>query len=120
MAEKILKSLTFPGINTKYIIPDVPEVDSTLSIEGAAADSKAVGEHIANKDNPHSVTAEQIGATYTNTNTYNVTSDSDVVAALNAEYALTPALGRRNFILQDNVGISNGLAGGVWLTNPKG
>ena len=39
MAEKALKSIKFPGIADTYTIP---VVDNTLSIEGAAADAKAV------------------------------------------------------------------------------
>lgn len=37
-------------------------LDPTLTLEGTAADAAAVGRHINNKNNPHGVTAEQIGA----------------------------------------------------------
>lgn len=61
-------------------LPAAVTVDDTLSVEGAAADAKAVGDefgaistflsdlyttstaHILNKSNPHSVTAAQVGA----------------------------------------------------------
>ena len=43
MAEKILKGINFPGLEDTYIIP---EVDSTLSKSGQAADAKAVGDAI--------------------------------------------------------------------------
>lgn len=59
MAEKQLKTLTFPGLSTTYVIP---EVDPTSSVSGNAADAKVVGDHIKDKDNPHGVTVEQIGA----------------------------------------------------------
>lgn len=59
MAEKQLKSIKFHGLNTTYVIP---EVDPTSSVSGDAADAKVVGDHINNKNNPHGVTAEQIGA----------------------------------------------------------
>lgn len=46
MAEKILKGINFPGLEDTYIIP---EVDSTLSKSGQAADAKVVGEALAGK-----------------------------------------------------------------------
>lgn len=39
MAEKALKTLKFPGIETIYTIP---EIDNTLNVSGAAADAAAV------------------------------------------------------------------------------
>ena len=46
MAEKILKGINFPGLEDTYLIP---EVDSTLSKSGQAADAKIVGEALAGK-----------------------------------------------------------------------
>ena len=46
MAEKILKGINFPGLEDTYLIP---EVDSTLSKSGQAADAKVVGEALAGK-----------------------------------------------------------------------
>ena len=45
MAERHLKSIKFPGLPYTYTIP---EIDSTLSIEGMAADAKQIGELINN------------------------------------------------------------------------
>lgn len=47
MAEKILKGIKFPGLEDIYIIPEASEVDETLSVSGAPADAKTVGEKIA-------------------------------------------------------------------------
>ena len=46
MANKLLKSITFPDLTDKYIIGD-----TTLSVAGAAADSKATGDALATKAN---------------------------------------------------------------------
>ena len=46
MAEKILKGIIFPGLEDTYI---VPEVDDTLSVPGASADAKVVGEALSGK-----------------------------------------------------------------------
>lgn len=43
MANKPLQSITFPKLPNKYI---VPQIDSTLSQAGKAADAKAVGDEI--------------------------------------------------------------------------
>lgn len=48
MAEKPLKSIKFLGLPDTYILP---EIDNTLSIEGMAADAKAVGDAIAEAGN---------------------------------------------------------------------
>lgn len=44
MANKNLKSITFPLLPDTYV---VPQVDDTLAITGRPADSKAVGDEIA-------------------------------------------------------------------------
>ncbi len=44
MAEKPLKSITFPGLPDKYTIP---QVDDTLTVAGSAADAAATGAAIA-------------------------------------------------------------------------
>ena len=44
MANKPLKSITFPGLTDKYT---VPVVDNTLAVTGAAADSKKVGDELS-------------------------------------------------------------------------
>lgn len=43
MANKPLKSIKFPGLTDTYT---VPEVDATLTTQGAAADAKKVGDEI--------------------------------------------------------------------------
>ena len=43
MANKPLKSITFPGLTDTYTIP---QVDSTLTVSGDAADAKAVGDQL--------------------------------------------------------------------------
>ena len=44
MADKPLKSITFPGLADKYMIP---MVDSTLTQQGKAADAKATGDAVS-------------------------------------------------------------------------
>ena len=44
MAQIPLKSIKFPGLSDTYI---VPQIDDTLSVEGRAADAKAVGDEIS-------------------------------------------------------------------------
>jgi len=44
MADKVLKSLTFPGLEDRYIVQGA--IDDTLSVEGKAADAKATGDAI--------------------------------------------------------------------------
>lgn len=55
MANKPLKSIKFPGLSDTYI---VPEVDSTLTGSGKAADAKVVGDQLG--DLKSAVTNEQI------------------------------------------------------------
>ena len=43
MADRNLKSITFPGLPNRYVIPQV-EVDSSLTQQGKAADAKATGD----------------------------------------------------------------------------
>ena len=44
MADRNLKSITFPGLPNRYVIPDGAEIDSSLTQQGKAADAKAVGD----------------------------------------------------------------------------
>ena len=48
MADKPLKSITFPGLADKYMIP---EIDSTLTQQGEAADAKKTGDEISGLKN---------------------------------------------------------------------
>lgn len=48
MADKPLKSITFPGLADKYTIP---EIDSTLTQQGEAADAKKTGDEISDVRN---------------------------------------------------------------------
>ena len=48
MADKPLKSITFPGLSDKYMIP---EIDSTLTQQGEAADAKATGDALSDVRN---------------------------------------------------------------------
>lgn len=58
MADKILKSINFPGLEGTYYIPETTmELDTTLTQEGSAADAKAVGEALAGKANSSEVTS---------------------------------------------------------------
>jgi hypothetical protein len=43
MAEKLLKGINFPGLEDTYIIP---QVDDTLTVSGASADAKVVGDSL--------------------------------------------------------------------------
>lgn len=43
MANKPLQSITFPDLSNTYTIP---QLDTTLSVTGKAADAKAVGDEI--------------------------------------------------------------------------
>lgn len=45
MANKLLQSIKFPGLSDTYV---VPQIDDTLSVEGRAADAKAVGDSLSN------------------------------------------------------------------------
>lgn len=44
MADKTLRSITFPGLPDRYVIPEQVSIDATLSQQGKAADAKAVGD----------------------------------------------------------------------------
>lgn len=59
MADKTLKSLTFPGLSDKYVIPDL-EVDDTLTQQGKAADAKAVGDALTALESDISTMSEDI------------------------------------------------------------
>lgn len=46
MAKIELKTLQFPGSDDIYVVPSTT-IDASLSIEGASADAKAVGDALA-------------------------------------------------------------------------
>lgn len=56
MADKPLKSITFPGLADKYMIP---EIDSTLTQQGEAADAKKTGDEVSDIRNTLSTKADQ-------------------------------------------------------------
>lgn len=51
MADKTLRSITFPGLGDRYVIPEQVSIDATLSQQGKAADAKAVGDAINDLEN---------------------------------------------------------------------
>lgn len=66
MADKALKSITFPGLADRYLIP---QVDDTLSMTGKAADAKKVGDELSDLKEDLS----DITETYTPHNLYDYT-----------------------------------------------
>ena len=58
MADKPLKSIIFPGLPDKYMIP---EIDSTLTQQGEAADAKAVGDEISGVKNTLTQLETEVG-----------------------------------------------------------
>ena len=55
MADKPLKSITFPGLSDRYTIP---QIDVNLSTPGMAADAKVTGDEIASLENAVSMIPE--------------------------------------------------------------
>lgn len=63
MANKPLQSIKFPGLPDTYI---VPQVDDTLSVEGRAADAKAVGDEINSVKEDLSKSVSDLKSAFTN------------------------------------------------------
>lgn len=68
---QIIKGTVSGAQNVRGTIKEIPHLDKTLTKEGYAADAKAVGvalenkapiSHTEDKNNPHGVTASQVGA----------------------------------------------------------
>ena len=79
MADKTLRSITFPGLTDRYVIPEPVSIDSTLSQQGKAADAKAVGDALK----------AQIAPAYSTSSTYAV---GDLVLYNNALYRCKTAI----------------------------
>ena len=94
MADKTLKSLTFPGLNDKYIIPDL-EVDDTLTQRWKAADAKAVGDALTALESDISTMSEDIAQ-----NTADIAHLDDDVSELKNALKSTDAK-YNNFVTAD-------------------
>ena len=79
MADKTLRSITFPGLPDRYVIPEPVSIDATLSQQGKAADAKAVGDALK----------AQIAPAYSTSSTYAV---GDLVLYNNALYRCKTAI----------------------------
>ena len=88
MAQKPLKSITFPGLTDVYTIP---ELDTTLATTGKAADAGAVGTALGNKADSSTTYSKTevdtlLGSKADSSTTY---SKTEVDTLLSAKAAIT-------------------------------
>lgn len=103
MSERELKSITFEDLGITYVIP------SSGSSSGDVP--KVVEEHINSKNNPHGVTAAQVGAAPAGlvTGYYIATDNAKLDEALETAYANTasPGIGVTKIVTNECPGFNN-------------
>lgn len=116
MSDKRLMSIKFKGIDQTYIIPTViaDDANNDGNVVVKNYPSEAYAQHSVDKANPHSVTAEQVGAAPAEIISYSFAPSAvgELDTLLKGVY---DAMGQnsRKFIFA-NMLFNDGLSGGVW------